>query len=112
MARNISFFYTAEQVRNKTKFVTRRLGWIFLKVGDVLNACVKCQGLKKGEKIEKICQIRIVNVQRERLYKITQAEVIKEGFPNFSRQQFIEMFMENMGCAFNIVLTRIEFEYI
>jgi len=112
MPRNISFFLTTQQVRDSTKTVTRRLGWRFLKVGDVLNACVKCQGLGKGGKIEKICQIRIIDVRQERLYKITQEDVVKEGFSDYSRQDFIEMFMKNMKCAFNTLVNRIEFEYI
>jgi len=49
--RNMSFFLTTDQIRNKTKTVTRRDGWLFLKPGDIVQACVKCQGLKKGEKI-------------------------------------------------------------
>ena len=51
MPRNQSFMHTKEQYRNHTKTVTRRLGWKFAKVGDVVNGCEKCQGLKPGEKI-------------------------------------------------------------
>ena len=65
--RNMSFSATTEQIRNGTKTVTRRLGWTFLKPGDVVMACVKCQGLKKGEKVEKIRPIRIVSVRKEPL---------------------------------------------
>ena len=112
MPRNISFFLTTRQINDRTKTVTRRLGWKFLKVSDVLNACVKCQGLGKGGKIERICQIRVVDVRQERLYKITQEDVVREGFPDYSRQDFIEMFMKNMKCAFNTFVSRIEFEYL
>ena len=62
MPRNMSFMLTTEQIRNRTKTVTRRLGWQFLKTGDVLNACVKCQGLKPGETVERLCQIRVTSV--------------------------------------------------
>ena len=41
---------TKEQILARTKTVTRRLGWWFLKPGDVVWACEKCMGLKKGEK--------------------------------------------------------------
>lgn len=111
MPRNISFFYTTPQIRDRTKTLTRRLGWLFLKVGDILNACEKCQGLKKGEKINVICQIRVVDVRRERLYEITQEDVIKEGF-SFNKLEFIIMFTKKMNCLFTIIVTRIEFEYI
>jgi len=92
--RNISFFMTTEQVRNKTKDVTRRLGWLFLKPGDVLNACVKCQGLKKGEKIERICQVKVVSVRSEPLDAITPDDVRREGFPDMSVSQFISFFCD------------------
>jgi len=36
MPRNISFALTTQQVRNRTKTVTRRAGWLFLKAGDIL----------------------------------------------------------------------------
>lgn len=112
MPRNISFFLTTQQIRNRTKTVTRRLGWDFLKVGDILNACVKCQGLGKGGKIERICQIRVVDIRQERLYKITQEDVVKEGFPDYSRQNFIEMFTKHMKCKYYTIVNRIEFEYL
>ena len=113
MPRNISFFLTTQQIRDRTKTVTRRLGWNFLKAGDVLNACVKCQGLGKGGKIEKICQIRIVSVRKEVIYTITKEDVIKEGFPDYEIWQFIEMFMKHMNCKFSdTIVNRIEFEYI
>jgi hypothetical protein len=52
--RNISFALTTAQVRARTKTVTRRVGWTFLKPGDLLQPVVKCRGLKKGERVEKI----------------------------------------------------------
>ena len=67
---NISFSLTTQQVRDRTKFVTRRNGWKNARIGQVLDACVKCMGLKKGEKIEKICQIRLTGVRQERLDRL------------------------------------------
>ena len=112
MARNISFSLTTQQIRNRTKTVTRRMGWMFLKRGEILNACVKCQGLKKGEKVERICQIRVVSVSREALFCITPREVEKEGFPDWTSDQFIEMFCKANHCSQYQIITRIEFEYL
>jgi len=110
---NISFFLTTEQVRNKTKTVTRRAGWWNLKPGETLNACVKCQGLKKGEKIEHICQIRIKSVKPEMLRNITKAECILEGFPEMEPEEFIRMFCStHKGCTPDQVINRIEFVYV
>ena len=52
MPRNMSFMITTEQIKNRTKTVTRRLGWNFLKPGEVVNACEKCRGLKAGQKVQ------------------------------------------------------------
>jgi len=110
--RNMSFFATTEQIRNGTKTVTRRLGWDFLKPGDVVMACVKCQGLKRGEKVEKIRPIRIVGVEKTELDRITKEEVVKEGFPNLSCQEFIDMFCEMNDWQDWLPVNRIEFEYM
>ena len=112
MPRNMSFFHTQEQMRNRTKTVTRRLGWDFLKPGDIVNACVKCQGLKKGEKIEVICQIRIRSNEPVRLGKISQREVVKEGFVHYSPRDFVRMFFNHMHVDPYEVVNRIEFEFI
>ena len=112
MPRNMSFMLTTAQVRERTKTVTRRLGWKFLKPGTIINACVKCQGLKKGEKVVVMCQIRIVSVRKEALYTITKEDVVKEGFPDYEIWQFIEMFMKHINCFSDTIVNRIEFEYI
>ena len=112
--RNMSFSFTIKQIRNKTKTVTRRLGWYFLKPGDIINACVKCQGLKKGEKIEKICQIRILGTKKEHLEKVTLHECIIEGFPDLSPASFVSMFMDINKLKFykDCYVNRIEFKYV
>ena len=114
MPRNMLFMLTTEQIRNRTKTVNRRLGWWLLKPGDILNACEKCMGLKKGEKIKRICQIRVVAVRKERLNFITHSDVVKEGFPKMSRADFIEMFVREMSPKYGPLsyVNRIEFEYI
>ena len=108
----MSFMLTTEQIRNKTKTVTRRLGWWFLKPGDIVNACVKCQGLKKGEKIKKICQIRILNTGATILEEMNKEECVKEGFPKLSPYDFVSMFMVKMKIDIDEEVNRIEFEYV
>jgi hypothetical protein len=114
----MSFMLTTEQIRNRTKTVTRRLGWKNLKPGTVLNACVKCQGLKKGEKVQKICQIRVTDVRQEELAcmsmvpKYGNLEATREGFPKMSGRGFVEMFCKHMGVHPTVQVTRIQFEYI
>jgi hypothetical protein len=112
MPRNISFFFTKRQFLNRTKTVTRRLGWLFLKPGDILNACEKCQGLKKGESINKFGRIQVVDVRIEPLNAITNRDCISEGFPNLTPAEFVSFFCKHMKCAPDIKVTRIEFKYL
>lgn len=113
MPKNMSFMLTTDQIRNQTKTVTRRLGWKFLKPGDILNACVKCQGLKKGEKIEKICQIQILSTRWEPLNTVTWEEVRKEGFTMMTPLEFMIMFAQaNKVKDPATPVNRIEFKYV
>lgn len=111
--RNMSFMLTTKQFREQTKTVTRRLSWWNLKPGAILMGVEKCQGLKKGERIQPLGPIRIINVRHERLDRITQADCIKEGFPHLTPMQFISLFMTtHKGCTPDTTICRIEFAYI
>ena len=112
MPRNMSFSITTEQARNKTKDVTRRLVWWFLKPGDIVQQVEKAMGLKKGEKIKKIHLIKIKSTRPEPLYLIDKADCVREGFPDWTPEQFIEMFCSHNKCKSHTVVNRIEFEYI
>jgi hypothetical protein len=115
MPRNMSFSLTTDQIRSQKKTVTRRLGWRFLKPGDIINACEKCMGLKKGEKVKKICQIRVKYVRTEALESICfyfPEETAREGFPELSRLGFMSMFCKHNHCDPSTIVTRIEFEYV
>jgi hypothetical protein len=117
--RNISFALTTEQIRSRTKTVTRRVGWAKLQVGTQLQPIVKGQGLKKGQHAEKVGgPIRVVSVRREPLRRLLDdqaygsAEVIREGFPNLTPQQFVTFFLaSHTTCTVDEPITRIEFEY-
>ncbi len=110
--RHMSFSMTTEQIRDQSKTVTRRLGWLFLKPGDLVQPVEKAQGLKKGERVKKIgCPIRIVNVGRELLDAVSLSDVFCEGYQNMSCVQFIAMFCIANQCSRNPIVTRIQFEY-
>lgn len=120
MPRNMSFSLTTRQIRHRMKTVTRRLGWKFLRPGDIVNACVKCRGLRPGQKVERICQIRIVDVREEPLSMLChssytvygQAECRREGFPDMHPGEFVLKFCASMGCQPDDTINRIEFEYL
>jgi hypothetical protein len=111
--RNMSFSLTTAQVRKRTKTVTRRFGWFDLKVGELLMAVEKAQGLKKGERIKRLGTIRVVSVRKEPISAITASDVLAEGFPWLSPADFVNMFIKHHRHATTrSVVTRIEFEYI
>lgn len=109
--RNISFALTTQQIKDRTKTVTRRKGWKFLKAGERLQGCVKCMGLKPGEKLQKLAVIEVVDVRREPLNAITQEDVVAEGFSAMGPAAFVSMFCRHMGGSPDQEVTRIEFKY-
>ena len=115
--RHISFQLTTKQIRARTKFVTRRNGWQDLKVGELLQAIVQSQGLKRGEKQQKLCVIRVKSLRREPLAKMRERpygdqEVILEGFPGETPEMFITMYCRANRCRDTINVNRIEFDYV
>ena len=101
------------------KDVTRRNGWKFLKVGDKLTACEKCQGLGKGGSVVKICTIVVLDVRREPLRRMLdepaygKEECRREGFPGMTPAEFVSFFCKgHKGVTPDSIITRIEFGYI
>lgn len=121
--RNMSFALTTGQVLDQSKDVTRRLGWLHLKVGDAFQPVKKCMGLKPGEKIERLGPpMRVVDVRREPLRHMTDdldygfEEVSREGFGAHPAYQWpsawVDMFCAtHKGCTPETIVTRIEFAY-
>jgi hypothetical protein len=109
----MSFALTTEQVRNRTKTVTRRLGSRTAKVGELRQPVVKGMGLKKGEKVTKINgPICFTDVRPEPVDAITPEDVVREGFPGMTPAEFIEFFCRHNRCPPSTVVTRIEFTYV
>lgn len=121
--RHISFALTTAQIRTRTKTVTRRLGWKFLKPGTLLQPVVKSQGIPKGGHVEKIDgPIRVISVRRESLamlvddyrsvFNYGRGEVDREGFKGTPVEEFVDMFCATHRCERDAEVTRIEFEYV
>jgi hypothetical protein len=113
--RHASFAETTLQIRNKSKTVTRRMNWLWAKVGMLLLPVDRCMGFKKGEHPVIIqCPIRIIRIDREQLYKIEDhpGDCEKEGFPEMNESEFMQLFCRiNKKCTTLTPITRIEFEY-
>ncbi len=112
MPRNMSFAMTTPQFKAKTKDVTRRFGWRFLKPGDVVCGVEKAMGLKSGEKIKRLGDIEIVSTRWEPLNAITQDDVRREGFPDWTPAQFIQMLVDHYKIKSDAMVNRIEFRYL
>ncbi len=110
--RHISFALTTPQILNRSKTVTRRLGWRNLKPGTLLQAVEKGQGLKKGEKVKRLAIIRVERVRRQPLRAIDKVDCIREGFPELTAAEFVEMFCKHNGCTPDAEVTRLEFSYV
>ncbi len=112
MPRNISFAMTTKQVLGQTKDVTRRFGWWFLKPGDKLTGVKKSMGLRKGEKVKRLCDIEVVSVRSEPLNAITQGDVVREGFPDWTPDQYVQLIVGHYKCDPAKSINRIEFRYL
>lgn len=114
---NMSFFLTQDQFRARSKTVTRRFAWHKLQVGQIVQAVEKSQGLKKGEKVKVLGKIRIVSIEQERADAILHrpdslSELSREGFPDWTPQEFVKYLCEANRKTARDIVNRIEFEYV
>lgn len=122
MPRNMSFSISTKQFRNRTKVVTRRLGWKSLKPGEIVNGVEKAMGLKPGEKIVRLGAIRILSNRPEPLQAMLddpiygRCETTLEGYPpgteKHEPEQFVAMFCKAMKCQPTTEVNRIAYEYL
>lgn len=113
MPRLMSCSLTTAQVAARTKTVTRRAGWLMLNPGDRLTLCRKVMGRRKGEPLERIAEVVVTDVRRERLDAITLEDVTREGFLGCNREWFVEFFCKtHKGATPDTEVTRIEWEYL
>lgn len=109
--RNMSFKLTERQMRERRKTVTRRLGWRFAVPGMCVQAVRQCQGLKRGQKVEPICVIEFTHVCSQPLNWMDQDDCMREGFPEMTPAEFVQMFCRATGCEPETEVTRIAFVF-
>lgn len=126
MPRLMSFAYTTDQIRARTKTVTRRLGWWedrrgrrLIHPGDRLTGCAKVMGRKPGEPLVRLAEVEVIDVRREPLSLLLTdpeygaREVAAEGFPGMDPAEFIRRFFTvAQGVPAEQVVTRIEWRYL
>jgi hypothetical protein len=109
MPRAMSFWLTERQLVTGRKDVTRRLGWLELREGDMLTAVRKAMGLRRGERHHALGLLRVKSVRRERLDTITPDDVRREGFDDMTPEEFVAFFCKANKCEPTTIVTRIEF---
>lgn len=124
MPSNLSFFLTLEEFKSGLKDVTRRLNkngptWQRCVPGHIYQAVKQAQGLRKGEKIVKLNPIRIITVRQEPVYRMLadpeygKLECIREGFPEYSPEQFVSMLLRENRIDLSefktVMCTRMQF---
>lgn len=116
MPRLMSVALTETAVVERRKTVTRRLGWQFLKPGDRLTLCRKVMGRKHPDgtvdQLVRLAEVEVVTVGFQCLDRMPASDVAKEGFPDWSVDQFVAFFVEHMKCRTYTPLTRIEWRYL
>ena len=132
MPRRMSVAMTQQQVRDRTKTVTRRKGWWLdkhgrhlVKAGDHLVLVDRVMGFKKGERATVLAEVEVVSVRRERLsdlawttrltsdYRWAKREVTLEGFPDMEPTEFVRRyFLDAQGMSPIDNVTRIEWRYL
>jgi len=75
--KNISFFITTDQVKQRQKAVTRRFAWKGIQPDQHLQGVNKCQGLKPGEHPVKLAEIIVLDSQWEPLNEIIKRPIRK-----------------------------------
>ncbi len=110
--RLISCSLTEQQIRDRTKTETRRLGWKHCKAGDLLCFVDKAMGNRNGSKPKRIAIVRVTHVRQEPLYCINHKGCQREGFPHLKPLEFVEMFQHHMDCEMTTEVTVIRFLYI
>jgi hypothetical protein len=109
----MSVAHTADAVIERRKTVTRRPGWLFLKVGDRLTLCRKVMGRKPGEPLARLAEVEVTSLRREPLYMIGLADVRAEGFSEpWGPDEFVWFFVNHIGGRRDQIVTRIEWRYV
>lgn len=118
----MSVSHTEAAVVARTKTVTRRLGWRFLKPGDRLTLCRKVMGRKPGEPLVRLAEVEVVSVRREPLWDMTDPDVAREGVPAAEWHtpgttappwaEWVKWFTTTFRCEAETEVTRIEWRYL
>lgn len=108
----MSVAHTEASVRDRTKDVTRRLGWEALRAGDDLDLCRKVMGRKAGDPLVRIARVHVVGVTWEPLDAITDEDARREGVAGVeTAADFIAFYCDAFRVEPSRQVRRIEWRY-
>ena len=111
--RLISFAWTSDAFLEGRKTVTRRQGWKTLKAGTRLQVVRKAMGLRKGEKVERLGVIEVLDVSRVPLDSIDLEDVRREAVEGVTTpEDFVRFYALGNRCEPSSLVTRISFRPI
>lgn len=115
--RQMSFYLTQNQFRNRTMTVTRRFNCDAHKAGDVVMGVEQISGLEDGEDVAMLGPIRILSNRREKVSAIVEypsplQELARSGFMDITVETFIDRLCRANKKTPADMVNRIEFEYI
>ena len=114
--RLMSFRMTIDQIKDRSKTVTRRFGWKDLHVGTRLCAVDRSpRGMRDGEDVERLAVIEVVSVERGYLDDLEMqfpGDAVLEGFPELTDAEFTRHFCQLMKIHPHTQVTRVEFRYV
>ncbi len=129
MPRLMAVSLTEQAVIDRTKTVTRRLGWEFLKPGDPLTLCRKVQGRRRRdgtlEPLVRLAEVEVVSVDRVKLglsFLGRPDEVAREGvdpalwatgeWMETVAEQWVNWFCREMNVHPSTPITRVGWRYL
>lgn len=119
MPRLMSCAATEAAVVDRSKDVTRRLGWRFIREGDRLTLCRKVMGRRRPdgtvEPLVRLAEVVVESVTFEPLRQIAYRadDVAREGVAGVTTPvEFIDFYCAAFGCTPDTVVTRIEWSYL
>jgi hypothetical protein len=112
MPRLMAVPLAGQQVRDRTKTVTRRPGWRMLRIGDHLTLCKKVMGRRHVESLDRITGVEATGIRRERLDAIILDDLTAGGFPGMTPGEHAAFFGEaRRGCTPETAITPIQWRY-
>lgn len=111
MAARFVFLVPSPAVAMHAKCVGRVVGRVSPGAGRVFPAVVCSLGDRESQ-VRAVGSVRVLSSRFERLSDVTERDVIMEGFPDLTVDEFVSMFLRYRGGDAAQEVTRIHFDWV